>query len=132
MLYSPVKFRLTVVKLYNHDPNDTKDIVYTKGPARPSRLEVRIPAAPTLLAAIIPIAEISSTIPTAAILLITLAAAIYPSPATRSDQVRLVLLSLPLVYMISDVIINKDQKEALINAIASNTIINISFLTAKE
>ena len=51
MPYSPVKFRLTVVKPYNYDLNsdpttdDPEDIVYAEGPARPGRLEVRIPAA---------------------------------------------------------------------------------------
>ena len=69
MPYGPVKFRLIVVKLYNYNPNDTEDIVYTKGPARPGRLEVRIPATAIPLAAIIPIVAILS-IP---------AAAIYPS-----------------------------------------------------
>ncbi|QUC17572.1 uncharacterized protein UV8b_01813 [Ustilaginoidea virens] len=112
MLYSPVKFRLTVVKPYNYDPNidDPKDIVYAEGPARPSRLEVRIPAAAAPPAAI------------------TLAAATYPSPATSPNQVRLVSPA----HIISNIIINKDQEEALVNTIASNTIINISFLTAKE
>ena len=68
MLYSPVKFRLTVVKLYNYDPDNTKDIVYTEGLARPGRLEVRIPAAAVPPAAIIPAAAISLS-PAAAILL---------------------------------------------------------------
>ena len=76
MPYSPVKFRSTVVKLYNYDPNDTEDIVYTEGPACPGRLEVRIPAAAAPLAAIIPAAEILSTIPIVAI---------YLSPATSPD-----------------------------------------------
>ena len=59
MLYSPVKFWLTVVKPYNHDldsnpaADDSEDIIYAKGPARPSRLEVRIPAATILLVYII-------------------------------------------------------------------------------
>ena len=120
MPYGPVKFRLTVVKPYNHDLNsnptadDAEDIVYAKGPARPGRIEVRIPAAAAPLAAITP------------------AAAIYPSPATSPNQVRPVLPLLPLIYIISDIIINKDQKEAFINTIASNTVINTSFLTAKK
>ena len=67
MLYSPIKFRLTVVKLYNYNPNNAEDIVYTKGPARPGRLEVRIPAAAAPLAEMIPIA------------------ATYLSPATSPD-----------------------------------------------
>ena len=122
MLYSPIKFRLTVVKPYNYDPDrDTnpsadnpEDIVYTKGPARPGRLEVRIPAIAAPLAAIIPTAKISSIILTVATLSIisTIAilliptAAIYPSPATRPNQAR--QLSLSPVRVVSNVIINKD------------------------
>ena len=69
MPYSPIKFRLIVVKPYNYNPNidDPKDIVYTKGPAFPSRMEIRIPAIAAPLAAIIP------------------AAAIYPSLATSPN-----------------------------------------------
>ena len=110
MPYSPVKFRLIVVKLYNYDPNDTEDIVYTEGPARPGRLEVRIPAAaapPAAILSIIPTVAISSIIPTVATSLIP-TVAIYPSLAISPNQVRLVSLSPPLAYMISDVIINKD------------------------
>ena len=60
MPYSPVKFRSTVIKPYNHNPDidDPEDIVYAEGPARPGRIEVRIPAAAAPLAAIIPIAAI--------------------------------------------------------------------------
>ena len=104
MLYSPVKFRLTVVKLYNYDPNDAEDIVYTEGPACPGRLEVRIPAAAAPLAAIIPTAETLLIIPTAAASLIIPTAAIYPSPATSPDQARPVSLA----RVVSDVMINKD------------------------
>ncbi|QUC22955.1 uncharacterized protein UV8b_07196 [Ustilaginoidea virens] len=82
MLYSPVKFRSTVVKPYNHDfdnpaADDAEDIVYAEGPARPGRLEVRIPAPAAAVppAAIIPAAETLSTP----------AAVIYPSLATGSD-----------------------------------------------
>ena len=70
MLYSLVKFQLIVIKPYNYNPNidNPKDIVYTEGPACPSRLKVRIPATPAPLAVIIPIAEILSIIPIVAIL----------------------------------------------------------------
>ena len=99
MPYGPIKFRSTVVKPYNYNFNtdDPEDIIYTKGPARPGRLEVRIPAVAAPLAAIIPTAEILSTIPIVAI---------YLSPATSPNQAR--LLSLLLVRVVSDVIINKD------------------------
>ena len=93
MLYSLIKFRLTVVKPYNYNPDidDPKDIVYTKGPARPSRLEVRIPAAPAPPAAMIP------------------AAAILSSPTPNPAKVpALRLISLLLVRVVSDIIINKD------------------------
>ncbi|QUC19200.1 uncharacterized protein UV8b_03441 [Ustilaginoidea virens] len=129
MPYSPVKFQSTVVKPYNHDldnptTDDAEDIVYAEGPARPGRLKVRIPAPATAapLTAMIPAAETSSTP----------AAATYPSPAISSDQTRLVLPLPPPARIISDVIINKDQEEALVNIIASNTVINASFLTAKK
>lgn len=96
MPYGPVKFRSTVVKLYNYNPDcdinpgmdDPEDIVYTEGLARPSRLKVRVPAAPAPLAAITPIAVT------------------YLSPATGSNQARPLLLLLARV--VSDVIINKD------------------------
>ena len=60
MLYSLIKFRLTVVKPYNYNPDidDPKDIVYTKGLARPGRIEVKILTAAVPLAVIIPIAAI--------------------------------------------------------------------------
>ncbi|GAO20127.1 hypothetical protein UVI_02060700 [Ustilaginoidea virens] len=118
MRYGPVKFRLTVVKPYNHDPDtdDPEDIVYTNAPARPGRLEVRIPAAAAPLAAVAPPAAIS-------------AAAISPSPSEPVWPLPVV----KIIWVVSDVMINKDQEEAIVNAIDSNTIvINASFLTAKE
>lgn len=92
------------------DIDNPKDIVYAEGPARPSRLEVRIPAASVPPAAIIPAAAISLS--PAAATLSSLApnnlpiAAISSLPATSSDQARPVLLL--LVRVISDIIINKD------------------------
>ena len=73
MPYSPIKFRLTVVKPYNYNLNNNpaadnpEDIIYAEGLARPGRLEVRIPAV---------------AIPPA---MITPAAAIYLSPATSPN-----------------------------------------------
>ncbi|QUC22962.1 uncharacterized protein UV8b_07203 [Ustilaginoidea virens] len=144
MPHGPVKFRSTVVKPYNHDldsdpaADDAEDIVYAEGPARPGRLEVRIPAAAAPPAAMIPTATTSSMIPAVATSSMipavatssTPAAATYPSPATGSDQAR--PLSPSPARVVSDVMINEDQEEALVNTIASNTVIDVSFLTAKE
>ena len=112
MPYGPVKFRLTVVKPYNHDldndpaADDPEDIVYAEGPARPGRLEVRIPAAAAPPAAMIPIAEILSPTPDR-LPIAEILSSPTPNPA-RIPALRLVLLLLSLVRVVSDVMINED------------------------
>ena len=93
MPYSPIKFRSIVVKPYNYNPDidDPKDIVYAEGPARPGRIEVRIPAAAAPLAAMIPAAAILS-LPTPNLARVPALRPVLPSP----------------VRVVSDIMINKD------------------------
>ncbi|QUC22963.1 uncharacterized protein UV8b_07204 [Ustilaginoidea virens] len=128
MPHGPVKFRSTVVKPYNHDPDrdsnpaadDPEDIVYAEGPARPGRLEVRIPAAAAPPAAMIPAAATSSPAPDRLPAAATSspapdrlpAAATSSSPTPDPDPARIPALrpvSPSPARVVSDVMINEDR-----------------------